>query len=141
MWIPAKRSMPKLKPTADDDPGHAAGDADQHRLAQELRKDVLLRRAHRAAHADLPDALEDRREHDVHDPDPADDQRDRRDRAEHDVEDRLRALLLLEQQLGHGDLEVDDVVVPALRASAAITSATSPRTSRRSPAPRCRSSW
>ena len=76
---------------------------------------VLLRRAHGAAHADLLDALEDRREHDVHDPDAADDQRDRRDRAEHDVEDRLRALLLLEQQLGNADLEIGDVVVPALQ--------------------------
>ena len=28
-------------------------------------------------------------------------ERDRRDRAEHDVEDRLRVLLLLQQQLGH----------------------------------------
>src|SRR5437764_5703222 len=96
-----------------EDPGDAAGEADHHRFAEKLREHVLLPSADRAPNADLPDALEDRREHDVHDPDAADDERDRRDGAEDDVEDRLRPLLLLEQQLGHGNLEVDDLVVPA----------------------------
>ncbi len=45
-------------------------------------------------------------------------ERDRRDRAEHDVEDRLGVLLLLQQQLRHGDLEIGDVVVPALQHAA-----------------------
>src|SRR5688572_103588 len=99
---------------ADEDARHASRDADQDRLAEELVQDVLLRGAERAPHADLLDALQHRREHDVHDPDAADDQRDRRDGAEHDVEDRLGALLLLQQQLGYGDLEVDLVVVPSL---------------------------
>src|SRR3954464_15550665 len=58
---------------ADDDCSDSAGEADHHRLAQELPHDVLLCRAHRAPHTDLLDALEDRRQHDVHDPDPADD--------------------------------------------------------------------
>ena len=98
---------------AREDTGEAAGETDHHRFAQELREHVVLRRADGSPHTDLPDALEDRREHDIHDPDAADDERDRRDGAEDDVEDRLRPLLLLEQQLGHGNLEVDDLVVPA----------------------------
>ena len=49
----ARRSMPKRTRTPTMMPGHAAGEADQHRLAQELREDVPLRRAHRAPHADL----------------------------------------------------------------------------------------
>ena len=114
----AMRSMPIAQNAADDDAGDAAGEADHHRFAEELREHVALRRADRAPHADLFDALEDRREHDVHDPDAADDERDRRDRAEHDVEDRFRALLLLEQQFRHADLEVGDVVVPALQHAA-----------------------
>jgi hypothetical protein len=66
-----------------------------------------------APHTDLARALEHRREHDVHDPDPAHDERDRRDRTEDDVEDRARALLLLQEQFRYGDLEVDHLVVPA----------------------------
>ena len=104
-----------LRIALQDDAGDPAGEADHDRLAEELGTHVALGCADRAPHADLLDALEDRREHDVHDPNAADDERDRRDGAEHDVEDRLRPLLLLEQQLGHGDLEVGDVVVPALQ--------------------------
>src|SRR5262249_21688394 len=51
---------------ADEDAGHAAGDAEQHRLAQELRLDGPLRRADGQADADLARPLHHRREHDVH---------------------------------------------------------------------------
>src|SRR3989475_1451394 len=98
---------------ADENTGYAAGHADQHRLAQELKEDVLLGGAHGATHPDLPDPLQDRREHDVHDPDAAHHERNGGDRPEHDVEDRLGALLLAEEQLRHGDFEVHDRVVPA----------------------------
>src|SRR5687768_7188218 len=101
------------EPRAEEDAGDATGDADQHRFAEELREDVPLAGAERAPHADLADALEHRGEHDVHDPDATDDERDRGDGAEDDVEDRLRPLLLLEEELGNGDLEVDHLVVPA----------------------------
>src|SRR5205823_3326705 len=96
---------------ADHDSGDAAHDADQDRFGQELKQDLPPGRADRSAHADLLDPLEHRREHDVHDPDAADDERDRRDRAQYDVEDRLGALLLLQEQLRHRDLEVDYRVV------------------------------
>src|SRR5207244_5626860 len=105
----------ETQPAAHQDAGHAARDADQHRLAEKLKEDVLLRGTHRAAHADLADALEHRRQHDVHDPDPAHDERDRRDGAEDDVEDRLRALLLLEEHFRHRDLDVDRGFVPSLQ--------------------------
>src|SRR5207247_1232856 len=37
---------------ADENPGHAADDADEHRLAQKLQQDVPPRGPDRAAHAD-----------------------------------------------------------------------------------------
>src|SRR5256885_16628399 len=98
---------------ADENSRPTPGDADEHRLAQKLQQDVPPRSADRAADADLPDALQHRREHDVHDADAADDQGNGRDGTEHDVEDRLGPLLLLQQQLGYRDLEVHDRVVAA----------------------------
>jgi len=65
------------------------------------------------AHPDLPDPLQHRREHDVHDPDAAHHERNGGDGAQHDVEDRLGALLLAEQQLRHGDFEIHHRVVSA----------------------------
>src|SRR5882762_7786603 len=109
---PTVNDTPKAT-TAHDNSGHAPGDADEHGLAQKLQQDVPPRGADRAADADLPDALQDRREHDVHDADAADHQGNGRDGTEHDVEDRLGPLLLLQQQLGHRDLEVHDRVVAA----------------------------
>src|SRR5256885_6330329 len=102
-----------VEPAADGNPRPTPGDADEHRLAQKLQQDVPPRSADRAADADLPDALQYRREHDVHDADAADDQGNGRDGTEHDVEDGLGTLLLLQQQLGHSDLEVYDRVVAA----------------------------
>src|SRR2546427_562523 len=101
------------EPAADENSRPTPGDADEHRLAEKLQQDVPPRSADRAADADLPDALQYRREHDVHDADAADDQGNGRDGTEHDVEDRLGTLLLLQQQLGHSDLEVHDRVVAA----------------------------
>src|SRR5205807_5666196 len=98
---------------SDDDPRHAAGHTDEHGFAQELQQDVPLRSPHSAPHTDFADALEHGGQHDVHDSDAAHDQRNRRDRAQHDVEDRFGAPLLLEEQLGHRDLEIHHRVVTA----------------------------
>ena len=90
--------------------GHAQEHADQAagrrhhgRLDQELLDDVAAARAEGAADADLAGALGDRRQHDVHDPDPADQERDAGDRAQHQVEDPLGRLGLLQQLERDGD--------------------------------------
>src|SRR5512146_2709914 len=50
------------------------------------------------ADADLLRPLEDRRQHDVHDPDAADEERDPRDARHHDREESLRPAALLEEE-------------------------------------------
>ena len=78
---------PGRKVAADDPEQHAEGAADQaehRRLDQELAPDDPWRRAERLAQADLPDALGDRDQHDVHDPDAADEERDAGDAAQQD---------------------------------------------------------
>src|SRR5205807_10615375 len=63
--------------STEKDPDRAAADRHQQALGQELRRNVLPRGPHGAADADLMRAFDDRRQHDVHDPDAADNQRER----------------------------------------------------------------
>ena len=63
-----RRAMPTI----------AAEQAQHHRLDQELHQHVAAAGAHRQAEADLPGALGDRHQHDVHDADAAHHERDRR---------------------------------------------------------------
>ncbi len=72
------RLDPRDREVAADDPGHhprqPAEQRDEHGLDQELDEDVRAPGADRLADADLPGALGDRDEHDVHHADPADQQ-------------------------------------------------------------------
>lgn len=68
----------------------AAECAEQHRLGQELGADVILRRAERAAQADLRAAFKDGDEHDVRNADRADQQGDGAEAEEQPVERALR---------------------------------------------------
>ena len=93
--------------------GQAQADAEQaaqarqrHRLDQELPGNVAALGTQGAADADLAGALGHRRQHDVHDADAAHHQRDRGDGPEHQREDLLRLLGLLQQVQRHRDLEV-----------------------------------
>ena len=70
----------------------AAGGREHDRLAQELRDDVALLGAQRAANADLARPLGHGGQHDVHDADAADQQRDARDQHQQQVEHHLQAL-------------------------------------------------
>ena len=97
-------------PSADAE--RAAGEAEDHRLHEELAQDVAARRADGLADADLARALGDGHQHDVHDPDAADDEADARDAREQEAED-LRRLLLRREELAA--VEQREVVVAAGR--------------------------
>ena len=56
---------------AEDHAGDPSEQRDQHRLDEKLDEDVRAPGAYGLADADLPRALGDRHEHDVHDADPA----------------------------------------------------------------------
>ena len=74
---------------------------------------MLALGAEGAADPDLAGALGDRRQHDVHDPDPAHQEGDARDGAEDDVEDALGLRSAREQLERHDHLVVLVVVLPA----------------------------
>ena len=90
-----------------DDPhdhsDQAAGARHHGGFNKKLRGDIALTCSQGAADADFAGSLGDRREHDVHDPDPADQERNPRDRAENEVEDPLRGLGFFEEFQRHGD--------------------------------------
>src|SRR5579875_978013 len=82
-----RRGIDDHRPTADrgrgdgqhragQDPDQAAGSRQDDGLDEKLPQDHGAACADRHADPDLPGALGDRDEHDVHDPDPADDERD-----------------------------------------------------------------
>ena len=71
--------------------------------------------ADRSPNADLTDPFEHRRQHDVHDTDPTNDQGDGGNGSQHHIEDPLRSLLLLEEQLRYRHLEVHHGIVPPLQ--------------------------
>src|SRR5260370_967940 len=56
----------------EDDAQKPASERDQYRFDDELPDDVPAPGADSAAHTDFTRAFENRRQHDVHDPDPAD---------------------------------------------------------------------
>ena len=76
----SRRTHRRTRPGGDAD--RAAGEAQHHRLDEELDQNHAPRRAERFADADLARALGDRHEHDVHDADAADEQRHGRDAGE-----------------------------------------------------------
>src|SRR5215470_9432418 len=82
---------------AEDYADQPADETDRQRLYQELLPDVSAARAEAAADSDLARPLQDVGEHDVHDADAANQQRDAGDAAHDDVENSLRALVLLQQ--------------------------------------------
>src|SRR5260370_35654386 len=84
-----------------DDSQKTAGERDQDGFDDELPEDVPSSSANRAAHTDFTRSLENRRQHDVHDSDPADEQRNGRGGHHTSVDDLLGAFLL-RQQLGCG---------------------------------------
>ena len=98
---------------ADDAEGDAeepAGEAEQRGLDEELAADEPGLRAERLAEADLPDALGDRDQHDVHDADAAHEQRDDGDAAQHHGQRPVDRAGRGQDRLLGGDREVRVVV-------------------------------
>ncbi len=87
-------------------PSSAADFAEHDGLHDELRHDVALLRADRAADADLAGALGDGDEHDVHDADARGEQRDGADEREADAHGEGDLLELLDHRVAGEDLEV-----------------------------------
>ena len=94
-----------------EDTQKPASKRDQHSLDDELADDVPSSGADRAAHTDFTRALENSRQHDVHDPDPADEKRNGSDGHHNGVEKLLGAFLLCEQLGGDDHVEVPRVVM------------------------------
>ena len=69
-----------------EDPGEPPGRADQDGLEEKLQPDIPLSCSHGASNADFPEALCDRSQHDVHDPNAPDDQGDGADTKREDIE-------------------------------------------------------
>ena len=86
--IPASRSMPLLKPMPIRMPATPPATL-MITACSGTGKECRAGWPDGAPHPDFADALEHRRQHDVHDADAPDDERDRRDCPEDDVEDRL----------------------------------------------------
>src|SRR5216683_4870788 len=73
---PMKENADQEGPAAPKKDAHGPAEKAQHDcFHEELAEDIPRPRAHGHAQADLPRALGDRNQHDVHDADPADDQR------------------------------------------------------------------
>ena len=103
---PASWAMAHATPPTETYAEKSAQGADGQGLGEELGEDVETCGAERLAHADLPDTLRHRDQHDVHDADAAHDKADTGHPAEQEGEDRHGLLLRLDELLGIHDHEV-----------------------------------
>ena len=103
---------------AENDAQKPAGERDQHSFDDELADDVPAPGPHGAAHANLASALENGRQHDIHDADAADKQRDGSDGHHDGVEKLLSALLLGEELCRDDDIEVASIVMRGIEDAA-----------------------